>query len=164
VELSRHPVFVVLAIVFLSSLLAELRFKDVRVPVVVWEMLFGILIGPQILGLVKAGGLLQWLGDTLGLAGLFFMAGMDLDLQRVKGRPLTLALRGWVLSLRIAIVIAIALHSLPIVHAPMIVGLVLTTTALGTLLPIARDAGNLDSRFGTYVLAADARSDLRGLP
>ena len=155
-ELSSHPVFVVLAIVFLSSLLAELRFNDVRVPVVVWEMLLGILIGPQVLGLVKAGGLLQWLGDTLGLAALFFMAGMDLDLQKVKGRPLTLALRGWVLSLGIAIVIATALHSLPIVHAPMMVALVLTTTAMGTFLPILRDAGRVDSRFGAYVLASGA--------
>ena len=35
----------------------------------------------------------------------------------------------------------------------LIVGLALATTALGTLLPILRDAGLLDSRFGTYVLA-----------
>src|SRR5208283_4069060 len=155
-ELSSHPVFVVLAIVFLSSLLAELRLNDVRVPVVVWEMLLGILIGPHVLGLVKAGGLLQWLGDTLGLAALFFMAGMDLDLQKVKGRPLSLALRGWVLSLGLALGATVLLHSLPFLRAPMMVALVLTTTAMGTFLPILRDAGHLDTRFGTYVLAAGA--------
>ena len=155
-DLNSHPVFVVLAIAVVASLLAEIRFGILRVPVVVWEMLLGILIGPQVLGLVKGGGLLQWLGDTLGLAALFFMAGLDLDLQKVKGRPLSLALRGWVLSLGLALGATVLLHSLPFLRAPMMVALVLTTTAMGTFLPILKDAGHLDTRFGTYVLAAGA--------
>ena len=155
-DLNSHPIFVVLAIAVLSSLLAEIRFGILCVPVVVWEMLLGILIGPQVLGWVKPAGLLQWLGDTLGLAALFFMAGLELDLQKVKGRPLTLALRGWVLSLALALTAAFLLHSAPFVHAPMMVALVLTTTAMGTFMPILRDAGHLDTRFGTFVLAAGA--------
>jgi Kef-type K+ transport system membrane component KefB len=154
--MSSHPVFVVLVIAVAASLLAEIRFGILRIPVVVWEMLFGILIGPQVLGLAKPGGLLQWLGDTLGLAALFFMAGMELDLQKVKGRPLSLALRGWMLSLGLGLAAAVLLHSLSFVHAPMIVALVLTTTALGTCLPILRDAGHLDAKFGTLFLAAGA--------
>jgi Kef-type K+ transport system membrane component KefB len=35
----------------------------------------------------------------------------------------------------------------------LVVGLALTTTALGTLLPIRRDAGVLEERFGTHALA-----------
>ncbi len=148
--------FIVLAVAVAAALLAEIRFGKVRVPMVVWEMLFGILIGPQVLGLVKPGGLLSWLGDSLGLAALFFMAGLDLDLQKVKGRPLTLAIRGWVVSLGLALVFAFLLHSLPGLGIPMMVGLVLTTTAMGTFLPMLRDGGHLDTKFGTYVLAAGA--------
>ena len=46
-DLNSHPIFAVLAIAVISSLLAELRLGDLRVPVVVWEMLFGILLGPR---------------------------------------------------------------------------------------------------------------------
>ncbi len=139
-----------------SGLLAEIHLGNFRVPVVVWEMLFGFLIGPQVLGWLKGGGLLQWLGGSLGLSALFFMAGLELDLQKVKGRPLVLALRGWLLSLVLGIVAALFLHSLPFLHTPLIVGLVLTTTAMGTFIPMLRDAGHLDTRFGIYVLAAGA--------
>ena len=156
VNLSAHPIFAVLAIAVISSLLAELRLGDLRVPVVVWEMLFGILLGPQVLGWLKAGGQLQWLGDVLGLAALFFMAGLDLDLQKVRGRPISLALRGWVLSLALAVAAAALLHRLPDIQAPMMVTLVLTTTAIGTFMPMLRDAGQLDSKFGAYVLGAGA--------
>jgi Kef-type K+ transport system membrane component KefB len=155
-DLNSHPIFVVLAIAVLASLLAEIRIGIFRVPVVVWEMLFGILIGPQALCLVKPGGLMLWLGNALGLSALFFMAGLELDLQKVKGRPLMLAIRGWILSLGIAVSAAALLHWLPFLHAPMMVGLVLTTTAMGTFMPILRDAGSLDTHFGTYVLAAGA--------
>ena len=84
------------------------------------------------------------------------MAGMELDLERVRGRPLTLAIRGWVLSLVLGLVAAALLYVLPIVHSPMMVGLALSTTALGTLLPILRDAGQLETEFGRLVLAAGA--------
>jgi Kef-type K+ transport system membrane component KefB len=128
----------------------------VRLSVVVLEMVLGIIIGPQVLGLAPAEGLLGWLGGKLGLAALFFMAGMELDLERVRGRPLTLAIRGWLLSLVLGLVAAALLYVLPIMHSPMMVGLALSTTALGTLLPILRDAGQLETEFGRLVLAAGA--------
>src|SRR5580700_3625760 len=148
-----------MAIALVASLLSEIRFGTLRVPVVVWEMMFGILIGPYALGLVRPGGFMQWFGQGPGLAALFFMAGMELDLQKVKGRPLSLAIRGWILSLGLGLAAAAVLHSLPGIQAPMMVGLVLTTTALGTFMPILRDTGNLDSRFGSFVLAAGAAGE-----
>jgi hypothetical protein len=92
----------------------------------------------------------------LGLAALFFTAGMEPDLERVRGRPLTLAIRGWALSLVLGLLVAALLYVLPIVHSPMMVALALSTTALGTLLPILREAGQLETGFGRLVLAADA--------
>jgi drug/metabolite transporter (DMT)-like permease len=67
----------------------------------------------------------------LGLAALFFMARMEPDLERVRGRPLTLAIRGWALSLVLGLLVAAFLYILPIVHSPMMVALALSTTALG---------------------------------
>ncbi len=63
------------------------------------------------------------------------MAGMELDLERVRGGPLTLAIRGWGVSLVLRLAAAALLYILPKVHSLMMVGLALSTTALGTLLP-----------------------------
>src|SRR5271165_4914152 len=131
--MNGHPVLIVLAIAVAAPLLAEIP-VGVRLPVVVLEMVLGIIVGPQVLGLATAEGLLGWLGVELGLAALFFMAGMELGFERVRGRPLTLAIRGWVLSLILGLGAAALLYVLPIVHSPMMVGLALSTTALGTLL------------------------------
>ena len=153
--MSSHPVLLVLAIAVSAPLLAEIPI-GLRLPAVVLEMVLGIIVGPDALGLVRADGLVDWLGGKLGLAALFFMAGMELDLERVKGMPLTLAVRGWMLSLVLALTAATVLHFLPLVHAPMMVAIALSTTALGTLLPILRDAGESDTAFGRMVMAAGA--------
>jgi Kef-type K+ transport system membrane component KefB len=155
VNISSHPVLIVMAIAVTASLLAEIRFASVRVPVVVWEMVFGIVLGPQLLGLVRADRLLDWLG-SVGLAALFFMAGMELELQKIKGRPLSLAVRGWTISLLLGFLASALLHVLPCVHAPMMVAVAMTTTALGTLMLILRDSGRLDSKFGSLLLATGA--------
>jgi Kef-type K+ transport system membrane component KefB len=155
-DLGSHPILIVMAIAVASSLLAELRIGDLRVPVVVWEMMLGVVIGPHVLGLARADGLLDWLGGVVGLAALFFMAGMDLDLRKIKGRPLSLSLRGWALSLVLGLSAAAFLYRLRLIEVPFLVGLALTTTAMGTFMPILRDAGNLDSEFGSLVLAAGA--------
>ena len=153
-SLIHNPVLVVMAIAVLAPLLAEIPI-GFRIPVVVLEMVLGIVAGPYGFGLVNVEGrLAQWLGGTLGLAALFFMAGMELDLDRVRGRPLTLGAIGWVISLALGFCAAGVLHILPFIHAPVMAALALTTTSVGTLMPILRDSGHLDTGFGRFVLGA----------
>jgi Kef-type K+ transport system membrane component KefB len=154
-ELSNHPVFIVMAVAVAATLLAEVPI-GFRLPVVVLEMLFGIAIGPHGLAITDASGLLGWLGSTAGLAALFFMGGVELDLNRVKGRPLKLAMTGWGFSLALAVSIAFLLYVCHLIRSPMLVGLALTTTSLGMLLPIFKDSGDLDTKFGRLTLAAGA--------
>ena len=146
-----------MAIAVAAPLLAEIPI-GVRLPVVILEMVLGIIIGPQVLGLAKAEGLLAWVG-TLGLSALFFSAGMELDLDRVRGRPLSLAVRGWLLSFALGLVAAGILHTVSFIHAPMMLALALCTTAMGTILPILRDAGELETGFGRLILAAGAMGE-----
>ena len=141
-----------------APLIAEIPI-GFRLPVVVLEMALGIVVGPHVLGLARVEGLLGWLGGTLGLAALFFMAGMELDLERVRGRPLLLAAYGWVLSLALALSATALLNYLPFIHAPMMVAVALTSTALGTLLPILRDSGQLETEFGRHILAVGAMGE-----
>jgi Kef-type K+ transport system membrane component KefB len=122
-------------------------------------MVFGIVVGPHVLALARAEGLLGWLGGTLGLAALFFMAGMELDLERLRGRPLALAGFGWILSLGLGFSVTALLNVQSFLHAPIMVAVALSTTTMGTLLPILRDAGELETEFGRLFLAVGAMGE-----
>ncbi len=149
---THHVVLIILVAGVAAPLLAELPL-GFRVPVVIIELLLGVLIGPHALGLVRFDGFLVPM-FTYGMACSLFMAGMELDFERIRGRPLFLALQGWMVSLLIAGGAAWLLHAMPGLRAPMSVCLALATTGLGVLLPVFRDGGVLETQFGRMVLAA----------
>jgi Kef-type K+ transport system membrane component KefB len=127
-------------------------------PVVVIELLLGILVGPQLLGLADTDDFTDFFAN-LGLGMLFFFAGYEIDFERVRGRPLRLGGAGWLVSLALAYGIGGALAAAGIVMSFLYTGSALATTAIGTLIPVLRDAGDLRSRFGTYLLAAGAAGE-----
>jgi Kef-type K+ transport system membrane component KefB len=157
VELTRESVLVVAAVAVLAPILADLT-PRVRVPIVVAEVALGILVGPEVLDLATPDDFLEAL-SVFGLAFLFFLAGMEIDFAKIAGRSATLAVGGWWLSLALGMGIALALWAVGGLDAPILVGLALTTTALGTLMPILRDARVLGGRFGTYLVAAGAAGE-----
>jgi Kef-type K+ transport system membrane component KefB len=143
-------------IVFVSALAAVIvatvpgRFVP---PVVVVELLLGILVGPQVLALAGTDSFIEFFSN-LGLGMLFFFAGYEIDFERIKGRPLELGALGWGLSVALAYGIGGALAAAGIVLSFLYTGSAMATTAIGTLIPILRDGGELKTRFGTYLLAA----------
>ncbi len=139
----------------IAGLVASALPKRVAIPVVVLELVFGIVVGRQILGLASIDAFTSFFGN-LGLGMLFFFAGYEIDFERIEGRPLELAVVGWLLSLGLAYGIGGVLFALGIVLSLLYTGSAMATTAIGTLVPILRDAGELRSRFGTYLLAAGA--------
>lgn len=147
-----HPVFWLLLAAVLAPLLAQVPI-GLKVPVVVLEVVLGIVIGPHVLDLVRFEGILEPM-FRLGMAATLFMAGVDLDFSAMKGRPLSLALGGWGASLMLGVAAVGLLHIVPGVDAPMMVVLAVCTTGLGVLLPLLRDGGRLDTPFGRMVLAA----------
>jgi Kef-type K+ transport system membrane component KefB len=132
--------------------------RGLLVPTVVVELLLGVLIGPEILGL-EPNEFVSFFAD-LGLGMLFFFAGYEIDLHRITGTPLRLALLGWAMSLALAYTIGGVLAAAGIVLSLVYTGSALATTAIGTLIPILSDSGELRTRFGTYLLAAGAVGEL----
>ena len=124
------------------------------VPVVVLELLLGVVIGPRGLGL-HTDSFVTFFSD-LGLGLLFFFAGYEIDVQRIRGQSLRLAVLGWMLSLALAYTIGGVLAELGVVLSLLYTGSALATTAIGTLIPILSDSGELRTGFGTYLLAAGA--------
>ena len=129
--------------------------RGLFLPVVVLELVFGVVIGPQGLGIARVNGFTGFFSD-LGLGMLFFFAGYEIDIPRIRGQPLRLALIGWAMSLAIAYGLGGALAAAGVVVSLVYVGSALATTAIGTLLPVLSDTGELDTEFGTYLLAAGA--------
>jgi Kef-type K+ transport system membrane component KefB len=133
---------------------ALLTGRGLLVPTVVLELLLGVLLGPQVLGL-QPTDFISFFAD-LGLGMLFFFAGYEIDLHRIAGRPLRLAAAGWLISLALAFAIGGVLAAAGIVLSLVYTGSALATTAIGTLIPILSDTGELRTRFGTYLLGAGA--------
>ena len=107
-DLTTHPALLVIALAVIAALLAEIPI-GMRVPAGVLQVLWGMLIGPHGLARARVEGLLVSLG-LCGTCALFCMAGMELDLGAVKGRPLSLAVRGWLVSLVLGCAAAGVLH------------------------------------------------------
>jgi Kef-type K+ transport system membrane component KefB len=135
----------------LSPILSELSGK-LAVPDVVIEIALGIIIGPAVLAIAHPDSVVTAFSD-IGLSYLMFLAGFELDLARIRGRSLRLAGIGWAISLGLALLVALVLVTIGTVIDAVVVGLALTTTALGTLLPILRDAGLLEGPFGSRMMA-----------
>jgi Kef-type K+ transport system membrane component KefB len=137
-----------------GTLAAMLTGRGLLVPTVVAELLLGVVIGPQVLGL-EVTEFMKFFA-SLGLGMLFFFAGYEIDLRRIAGLPLRLAAVGWFLSLTIAYALGGLLAAAGIVLSLVYTGSALATTAIGTLIPVLSDSGELKTRFGTYLLAAGA--------
>ena len=129
-----------------------------RIPQVVIFLLGGVLIGPHVLGLADTASI-QLLAN-IGLGFLFLLAGYELDPRLLRQQPGRLAIGGWLMSAAIAVGVAAGLTAAGYIKDYVPVGLALTTTALGTLLPILRDNNMLGGEFGRHVFAAGAVGEL----
>jgi Kef-type K+ transport system membrane component KefB len=125
------------------------------IPVVVIELLLGIVIGPQVLDIARVDAFSTFFGN-LGLGMLFFFAGYEIDFGRIAGNPVARGATGWLVSLALAYSIAGVLMATNVIVSDLYTGSAMATTAIGTLIPILRDAGEMRTRFGTYLLAAGA--------
>jgi Kef-type K+ transport system membrane component KefB len=122
-------------------------------PVVVVELGLGILIGPQVFDIASEDSFTEFFSN-LGLGMLFFFAGYEIDFARIRGEPLKLGAWGWGMSIVIAHVFGAVLEATGLVLSALYTSTAMATTAIGTLIPILRDSGELRTRFGTYLLAA----------
>ena len=152
-EVSIGTLVLVPAIAVAAPLLVRAFGRVVAIPLVVFEILLGLLLGPAVLGWIVPDDFLSFLSE-FGLAMLFFLAGNEIDFATIRGRPITRAAIGWIISLAAAFGIAVtfAAHA----SAAVFIAIALTSTALGTIMPVLRDSGDLKTPFGVAVIALGA--------
>src|SRR5919206_455367 len=156
-ELGFSGLLIVVAVGFGAPFLLGL-FPRIRLPSVVFEIVAGIVIGPSVLGWVEVDDTISVLA-LMGLAILLFLAGLEIDFSRLRGRLLQLALVGWAISFAIAFALAILLKAVDLVETPLLVAIILCATSLGVIVPVLKDVGELDSKFGQLILAAASIAD-----
>jgi Kef-type K+ transport system membrane component KefB len=147
----------VAAVAFAAPLLLGL-FARLRVPGVVVEIVAGIIIGPAVLGWVHVDLPVQLLA-ILGLAFLLFLAGMEIDLERLRGPALRLAGLGFAGSALLALLVGYGAFALGLVRSPLLVGIILLATSLGLVVPLLKDANETATPFGQLVIAAASVAD-----
>ena len=153
IHVDAESFFVIVLAAALAAVTVAVVPRRLAPPVVVVELLLGILVGPQVLDLAVTDDFTEFFAN-LGLGMLFFFAGYEIDFERIRGRPLKLGGTGWLFSIVLAYAIGGALAATGVIDSALYVGSAMATTAIGTLIPILRDGGQLKSEFGTYLLAA----------
>jgi Kef-type K+ transport system membrane component KefB len=83
-DVSFTSLLVVAAIAVLAPLTVGF-FTRLRIPAVVLEIIGGIIVGPSVLGWVHIDLPVQILA-LFGLAFLLFLAGLEIDVHRLRGR------------------------------------------------------------------------------
>ena len=133
-----------------------------RVPAVVLEIVAGIVLGPSVLGWVHVDLPVQILA-LFGLAFLLFLAGLEIDLARLRGPVLRLALLGYAITLVLGLLAGAGFHAAGWVGQPLLLAIALSATSLGLIVPVLKDAGQVDSAAGQTAIAAATVADFAAI-
>lgn len=161
--------FIPLMIVLVLAFAVPILFSRLRqIPVVVGEIIAGLIVGGSVLGWVQEDTILALLGD-IGLAFLMFLAGMEIDFSLLFGNgsrqksqdsnPLLLAFISYFLTIVLAGLGALLLNRLGIEANPWLLTFILSATSLGVLLPILKERKLMRTPFGQGVFLTATLAD-----
>jgi Kef-type K+ transport system membrane component KefB len=157
VELEFTNLLIVVAVGFAAPLLLGLA-PGLRLPSVVLEIVAGILVGPAVLGWVEVDAPVQVL-SIVGLAFLLFLAGLEIEFAKLRGRLLRVASLSFLVSFGIALLVALILSGAGVAKEPLFIAIVLSGTSLGIVVPVLKDSREISSTFGQLVIAAATIAD-----
>jgi len=133
-----------------------------RVPAVVLEIVGGIIIGPSVLGWVRVDLPVAILA-LFGLAFLLFLAGLEIDVHRLRGRLLRFAVFGYLVTLVLGYGAGVSFTAAGWVSQPLLLAIALSATSLGLVVPVLKDAGQVHSQVGQTALAAASVADFAAI-
>jgi Kef-type K+ transport system membrane component KefB len=145
------------------------RLRRLRVPIVVGEILAGIIVGQSGLNLIEPSPALDFLA-TFGFTYLMFLSGLEVDfaaLLALKNRtnggwlsnPLVLGLAVFVLTVAGGLVVALGLTRVGLIQNPLIMALILSTTSLGIVVPVLKERSLAGSQYGQSLLISALVAD-----
>jgi Kef-type K+ transport system membrane component KefB len=132
------------------------------VPPVVIEVLVGIAIGPQGLGLVHPTGGVYTL-YLLGFGFLLFLAGQEIEVKRFRGPTFRVTGASFVVSLVLSIPVAFILRLIAPSTDVRLMALAMTASSLGVMVPVLRDANEVNTDFGQLAIMAGSVGEFGAL-
>jgi Kef-type K+ transport system membrane component KefB len=154
---SLDSLLLVMAVAFTAPLLLGLL-PRLQLPSVVLEIVAGIVIGPSILGWAEVDQAVQVVA-LIGLAFVLFLAGLEIEFEKLRGPVLRVCAIGFALSFAIGLVVSLLLSAGGLVDTPLLVAIILCATSLGVLVPVLKDSGEIASAFGQLIIAAASIAD-----
>lgn len=168
----QDPFLSLLVITALAALvpLVSSRFRIVQLPIVVGEIIAGIIIGRSGLNLIEPSETLSFLAE-FGFTYLMFLSGLEVDFDMIMGAPAEDAPQRWweqplpsaflvlLLTFTFALLSAWGLAHMGLVQNPLLMGLILSTTSLGIVVPVLKERELLGSRYGQALLLAALLAD-----
>ena len=148
--------FISLAIISIVAAIVPLianRIPNKLVPETVLLLIAGAVLGPYALNVVNTTDAVSLLSE-LGMAFLFLLAGYEIDPRNLTGRQGRSSVITWLVSFAIATIIVMVFTSAETGSiGATAAAIALTTTAIGTLMPILAERGLLGTRIGDLVLS-----------
>ena len=169
----QSPLLSLLLITTLAALVPLLasRLRGWRIPIVIGEILAGMIIGTSGFNLVAPSPILDFLAE-FGFVFLMFISGLEVDVSALTmpaleeerepfwRAPLFLAIFSFILTLVGAFAIAFGLGKVGLVRSPLIMGLILSTTSLGIVVPVLKERGIAPTRYGQLMLVTALIADV----
>src|SRR5687768_11110062 len=134
---------IVAAIAFVAPLIRGMV-PQILVPAIVLELVAGIIVGPHGLGIASATTPVE-VFSTVGLACLLFLAGREIQVERLRGALLATSLAGFAISFALGIGAALALHAVGLIKTPLLLAIIFVATSLSVIIVPLKDAHQIDT-------------------
>jgi Kef-type K+ transport system membrane component KefB len=156
--ISFNSVLIIAGIsVFVPAVLGLL--PGLPVPGAVLEVIAGIVVGPSVLGWARIDAPVEVL-STLGLGMLLFLAGLEIDVERLRSPLARLAGLAFALSAALGLGGGFLFWAAGQATFPILLGIILMSTSAGLLLPLLKDAGEAGTEFGQLIMTAAALAEI----
>lgn len=170
-----NSLVIITVLAFIVPLIVE-QIKGIRIPIVVGEIIAGIIIGKSGLNLIEPGPYMDFL-STFGLTYLMFLSGLEIDFDLLKkaaqqdasdndnpvGRltrnPVVIAILMFILTLIGAFFVSLQLQSMGLITSPYLMTLIISTTSLAVVVPVLKEHGIADTIYGQTILVATLIAD-----
>ncbi|GAB4542710.1 MAG: monovalent cation:proton antiporter family protein [Anaerolineae bacterium] len=149
------------------------RLRRLHIPIVVGEILVGIVIGKSGLNLVETGPALDFLA-TFGFTYLMFLSGLEVDFSALLGsrktsngrplsNPLSLGMTVFAITVGGGLLVALGMTRAGLIENPLIMALILSTTSLGIVVPVLKERGLTGTSYGQSLLVSALVADFATL-
>ena len=159
-----------LAIIFICAKAAGLLARRLKAPMVVGEIVAGLLIGPCLLGWVEPTPFIKQMAE-IGVILIMFSAGLETNLQELKKSGFAaflIACVGVLVpliggSLLYMCVYGFSEFGSDEFFKAVFIGCIMTATSVGITVEVLKEMGKLNSRVGQTILSAAIIDDVIGI-